>query len=72
MGLFAGNCLVLLIGFIWEIIEKCLFPINKNHDSKAETSQTKNEKSNEKSDMNINMETKASETPSNTYNPNPN
>ena len=72
LGLFAGNCLVLLIGFIWEIIEKCLFPINKNHDSKAETSQTKNEKSNEKSDMNINMETKASETPSNTYNPNPN
>ena len=69
--LFGGNIIAILVGYIMSIFGDCLSNNVSNHDSEPKSSKTRNEKSNEKSDINENPETKASEIPLNTYYPDP-
>ena len=65
LALFAGNCIVFLIGFIRQVKE------TGYQNPQAKSSQTIKEKSYEKNDINQNPEANASEIPLNTYYSNP-
>ena len=69
--LFAGNWIAILVGYLMNNTEACLHDNSSNLDSQPKSYRTRNERNYDKTGINENPETKASEIPLNTYYPNP-